>query len=124
MVQILSDNTISGMIRIPSLGLLRLGLLCLATVDILLPVADSVMASLSSGEGAESPVWTAVATLVAPVMAPILIVVILFDVIMLRVRIIDAEGESQRRYTAILRIELAAMGVMLLYWVPFFLTLR
>ncbi|MCP4392571.1 MAG: hypothetical protein GY802_30055 [Gammaproteobacteria bacterium] len=56
-------------------------------------------------------------------MAPILIVVILFDYIMSRVRAADAQGDEGRYYLLLCRIELFFIGMMLAYWIPFFLTL-
>jgi len=39
------------------------------------------------------------------------------------VRAADESGEQRAYYLGISRIELLAIGLMLAYWVPFFLTL-
>ena len=58
---------------------------------------------------------------ITPVIAPLLVVVILFDYIMTRVRAADSDGELRSRFIQIGRIELAMLGLMLLFWVPYFI---
>jgi hypothetical protein len=67
--------------------------------------------------------WTVLTTVIAPVLAPLFIVVILFDYIMSRVRAADADGELRGLFVSIGRIELAVIGICLLFWVPYFIFL-
>ena len=105
---------------LPALGLLRVGLLLLALLDIALPLIE-IMFTLSP-DGNEHSFWSLLATVIAPVMAPLLMTVLLFDYIMSRVRAADAEGAMRARYVKIGRIELGMIGISLLFWIPFFLT--
>ena len=104
------------------LGLLRLGLLALVVIDILLPAAWQIVLWFSGSE-AEYSGWQAIPTLIAPVMAPILFVVLLFDIVMSSVHAADNPGEAGTRHRLIRRIELIFIGLLLLYWIPFFLLL-
>jgi hypothetical protein len=108
--------------QLASLGALRLGLLGLAVLDMLIPFINSQLALLSN-EVATLSEWEVISTLVAPVMAPLLLVVIFIDVVMSRVRAADEQGKERKRFIAISRIELIVIGIMLAYWVPFFLEL-
>lgn len=101
-------------------GFLRQALLGLALANALLPIVHALSGS-SPADGRS--LWDVFATLIAPAMAPLLAVVILFDYIMSRVRAADAEGAERERYAAIARIELLAMLVTLVFWVPYFLPL-
>jgi len=102
-----------------NLGFLRLGLLCLALANIALPVIYYLIFP-DAGTDVAYLGWRAIPTLVTPVMAPLLVVVVLFDAIMSRVRIADAQGEERAKYLAIYRIELLSIAIMLAYWVPYF----
>ncbi|CAD7840478.1 MAG: hypothetical protein [Olavius algarvensis Gamma 3 endosymbiont] len=108
--------------RLASLGFLRLGLFVLAVANIVLH-AGYQLAGIIVTSAQESSVWTSIPSLIAPVMAPILMVLVLFDYIMSRVRAADESGEQRVYYLWISRIELLAIGLMLAYWIPFFLTL-
>ena len=100
---------------VADLGFLRLGLLGLAILNTLIAAAYLVASKGSDGlPGGE------IVGVVASVMAPLFLVVIFFDYVMCRVRAADAEGEERRQFRLIGRIELAVIGVTLLYWVPFF----
>jgi len=99
------------------LGALRIALMILALGNTLLAAFG---ASLAAGEDS---LWSVSASLIAPTLAPIWLVLLLFDYIMSRVRAADAEGDLQQRYTRISRIELGLMMLLLLYWVPFFMSL-
>lgn len=105
-----------------ALGFLRLGLFTLVILDLLLPGAY-LLAGLLVGEPAEPSAWTVIPTLIAPVMAPILLVVILFDYTMSRIRAADEQGDARNHFLDIGRLDLMFIGLLLLYWVPFFLTL-
>jgi len=105
-----------------SLGFLRLGLFGLAVLNLVLH-AGYQLAGMIMTSAPEASAWTSIPSLIAPVMAPILMVLVLFDYIMSRVRAADESGEQRAYYLGISRIELLAIGLMLAYWVPFFLTL-
>ncbi|MDH3387188.1 MAG: hypothetical protein OEN02_04715 [Gammaproteobacteria bacterium] len=104
------------------LGFLRLGLLGLALVNIALPIIYALINPETGTDVAYSG-WGSIPTLVTPVLAPLLLVVVLFDAIMSRVRVADAQGAERAKYLAIYRIELLSIGIMLAYWVPYFLSL-
>jgi len=105
-----------------ALGFLRLGLFTLVILDLLLPGAY-LLAGMVAGQAAEQAAWATIPTLIAPVMAPILLVVILFDYTMSRVRAADEQGGARAHYLRLCRIDLMFIGLLLLYWVPFFITL-
>ena len=54
-------------------------------------------------------------------MAPILFVVILFDFVMSSVHAADNPGAQGARHRLLKRIQIAFIGLLLLYWVPFFM---
>jgi hypothetical protein len=101
-----------------SLGFLRLALFALVLVNVLIPAVDLLLAPAG-----EQGLWPVLAGMIAPVLAPLLTVVVLFDYIMSRVRAADAEGALRAHYRRICRVELAVMGITLLFWVPFFIDL-
>ena len=103
------------------LGLLRLALLLLVFLNILLPAADAVLGPF--GVGDEMSAWQIIVVYITPVMAPLLLVVVFFDYLMSRIRASDADGGEAVHYRVIARIELAVIGLTLLYWVPFFVLL-
>ncbi len=105
-----------------SLGFLRQGLIGLAILTMLLPMVEWVVIQLQ-GELAEHSLLTLSAGLIAPVMAPMLIVVILLDVIMSKVRAADDPVGSGDLYRMISRIDTIMIVVMLVFWVPFFMSL-
>ena len=103
---------------LPELGFLRSALLGLALLNILLPLLGMLLPFAAPDNGHN--LWSILTRVIAPVMAPLFITVILFDYVMSRVRAADAEGEPRRLYTSIGRIELAMIGISLLFWVPYF----
>lgn len=105
-----------------SLGFLRKGLLGLAIVTMLLPIAEW-LAIQSLGELAEHSLLALSAGLIAPVMAPMLIVVILLDIIMSKVRAADDPAGSGELYRLISRVDTTMIIIMLIFWVPFFISL-
>jgi hypothetical protein len=100
-----------------ALGFLRIGLLVLVLLNLSLPLIGMIPPFAVSGD--ERTIWTVLSTVVAPVMAPLLVVVILFDYVMSRVRAADSTGPQRARFVAIGRIELAAIAISLLFWVPY-----
>ena len=104
------------------LGALRFGLLLLVIIDIVLP-AGWLAVRLSSGIEASYTGWQSIPVLIAPVLAPILFVVLVFDIVMCSVHAADNPGASGARHRTIRRIEIAFIGLLLLYWIPYFLAL-
>ena len=104
---------------LPALGFLRIALFILALLNILLPLIE-ILVPLTTRDN-EHQFWSLMTGIIAPVMAPLLIVVILFDYIMTRVRAADADGELRTKFIRIGRVELAMLGLMLLFWVPYFI---
>ncbi len=104
---------------LPALGFLRIALLIAALLNIMLPLIDTLVPLAVSAD--EHHLWSVLTRVITPVIAPLLIVVILFDYIMTRVRAADAVGELRTRFIQIGQIELAALALMLLFWVPYFI---
>jgi hypothetical protein len=100
-----------------AMGFLRIGLLFLVLLNLSLPLIGMIFPFAVSGD--ESTIWIVLTTVVAPVIAPLLVVVILFDYIMSRVRAADSTGPQRARFVTIGRIELAAIAISLLFWVPY-----
>ena len=86
----------------------------------LLPILEWAVIALI-GEVAERSVLGMSAGLISPVMAPVLLIVILFDIIMAKVRTSDDPTGVGVTYRTISRIETLLIIVMFLYWVPFFI---
>jgi hypothetical protein len=108
--------------HLASLGFLRQGLIGLAFVTMLIPIVEWVVIQLL-GELGEHSLLSLSAGLIAPVMAPMLIVVILLDIIMSKVRAADDPEGSGDLYRMISRIDTIVIVVMLVFWVPFFMSL-
>lgn len=104
---------------LPTLGFLRTALLISALLNIVPPLIEMLVPL--TGADDEHHLWSVLTSVIAPVIAPLLVVVILFDYIMTRVRAADADGELRTRFIQIGRIELAMLGLMLLFWVPYFI---
>lgn len=105
-----------------SFGFLRLGLLSLAVISMLIPAIGWVAVQLS-GELSDHSMLALVGGLIAPVMAPVLIVVILLDFIMAKVRAADDPTPSGDNYRMISRVDTILIFIMLIFWVPFFISL-
>lgn len=105
-----------------SLGFLRLGLICLAFVTILIPVVEWIVVELM-GELTKHSLLSLSAGLIAPVMAPMLMVVILLDIIMSKVRVADDPEGSGQLYRLVTRLQTIVILIMLIFWVPFFISL-
>ena len=108
--------------HVASLGFLRLGLIGLAIASMLLPMVEWVAIRLM-GELSEDSLLSLTAGLIAPVMVPILIVVMLLDVIMAKVRAADDQTSAGDLYRMISRVDIVLIIVMLIFWVPFFISL-
>jgi hypothetical protein len=107
-----TDNLLSA------LGVLRIGLLALALINIFPPLIEIVFPVVVNTDG--HSFWSVLTSVITPVMAPLLMVVLLFDYLMSRMRAADATGPERASYVTIGRIELAILGLTLLFWVPFF----
>ena len=108
--------------QLTSLGFLRQGLIGLAFVTMLFPIVEWIIIQLL-GESGEHSLLSLSAGLIAPVMAPMLIVVILLDIIMSKVRAADDPDGSGDFYRMISRIDTIVIVIMLIFWVPFFMSL-
>ncbi len=104
---------------LPALGFLRIALLIAALLNIVPPLIE-ILVPLTAGDD-EHHLWSVLTRVITPVIAPLLVVGILFDYIMSRVRAADAGGELRTQFIQIGRIELAVLGLMLLFWVPYFI---
>ena len=107
-----TDNLLS------TLGFLRIGLFVLALLNILPPLIDIMLPVTASTDG--HSFWSVLASVITPVMAPLLMVVLLFDYLMSRMRAADAAGTERASFVTIGHIELALLGITLLFWLPFF----
>ena len=107
-----TDNLLSD------LGFLRIGLLSLALVNILPPLIEIMLPRVASTN--EHSFWEALTSVITPAMAPLFMVVLLFDYLMSKMRAADATGSQRASYVTIGRIELAILGITLLFWVPYF----
>ena len=105
-----------------SFGFLRLGLIALAIASMLIPMVEWVAIQLM-GELLEGSLLSLSAGLIAPVLAPMLIVVILLDAIMAKVRAADNPTSSGELYRMVSRVDTIVIIVMLIFWVPFFVSL-
>jgi hypothetical protein len=101
--------------RLAELGVLRLVLLGLAlTCLVLMPPAGAAVGY--SG-------WPLVTTVLVPVLAPLVFMVLLLDALMSAVFLADQRGPARARYARILAVDLVAAGLLLVFWLPFYLAL-
>ncbi len=63
-----------------------------------------------------------VRTVVVPALGPIVFFVLLLDALMSRVNMIEADDRARARYRRCIQADLAAAGVLLLAWLPYFLS--
>ncbi len=102
--------------RLPAqLGTLRMALIIGALI--------AALAAAFAGEEAARSGWNMIPTLVFPAITPLIFMVLLLDALMSRVWSSDAEGAERVRLRTIMKIDLLAAGLLLLAWLPFFLTL-
>lgn len=100
---------------IQSLGFLRISLLLLGVLDTLIAPPPGTYAAKQGLE--------VITTLVAPAAAPIIMMVILFDVLMSKIRASDSTGTQREKFKTIMWTELAVVAFMLLGWLPYFLAI-
>ena len=99
--------------KLKQLGVLRL----------LLIFAAIIFSGLAPEPGtvAERSGWEMIPTLIAPALAPLILMVLLFDFMMCRIRMSD--GQNYKRFRFISYVELVAVILFLLIWLPFFLAI-
>ena len=78
----------------------------------------------AAGTPASYSGWLLVRTVLAPVLAPLLAMVLLLDALMARVFMAELEGAPRRRLRGIVLMNLLLTGVLVLYWVPYYMALR
>jgi hypothetical protein len=98
-----------------SLGFLRISLLALGVINSFLSPEPGTPIN---HEGLE-----VITTLVAPAAAPIIIMVILFDVLMSKIRASDSSGEESKKFKTIMWTELAVVAFMIMAWLPYYLAI-
>ncbi len=98
-----------------SLGFLRIALLGLGIIDAFL--------SPKPGSSIIHEGYQVIPTLVAPAAAPIIIMVILFDVLMSKIRASDTIGEQSKKFKTIMWTELGVVAFMIAAWAPYFMAI-
>lgn len=102
--------------RLFALGVLRLTLL-ISSLIVLALIPTPGTPTIYGG-------WGLVTTVLAPVMAPILFMVVMFDVLMARVFFKEASRDKREHLKMVIVIDLLVAALLLLRWLPFFLSLR
>jgi len=97
------------------MGVLRVGLIVLAILDML--------GSPRPGTAAVYSGWEMVPTLILPVLAPILLQVLLLDALMGRVLMSSNKGAERARYRRTVAVNLVFSLALVLWWLPYFLKL-
>lgn len=100
-------------------------LLELKPLRILLIVCAALTVVLQPEAGA-SPVyhgWQVIPTLLAPVLAPLFFMLLMLDSLMTSVLRSQSEGEERARYGRVRNTVLIAGGLLLLSWLPYFISL-
>ena len=98
-----------------SLGFLRISLLALGVINAFL--------SPEPGTPINHDGIEVIPTLVAPAAAPIIIMVILFDVLMSKIRASDSTGEESKKFKSIMWVELGVVVFMIMAWLPYYLAI-
>ena len=95
-------------------GVLRL--LLIATALVLMLLAPE------PGSDAARSGWELIPTLIAPAMVPLVFMLLMFDLMMCRIRMHDDE-HTRKNFRVISHTELATALLLLLVWIPFFLAI-
>lgn len=95
------------------IGLLRIGLIAIAIMLFFIRPEPGTTAARSGLE--------MIPTLVAPAMAPLVFMVLLFDIMMCRIRM--SENSERRKFLEISYIEIFITCVLAILWLPFFLAI-
>ena len=61
-------------------------------------------------------------TMIVPALSPLVFMVLMLDVLMSRVHMIDADQVTKSRYRRIIFFNLGLAGLLLLSWLPYFLS--
>ena len=64
--------------------------------------------------------WQIISTLVAPAAAPLIAMVILFDIMMSRIRASDSSGTVREKFRKIAWIETFIVIILVVIWLPYF----
>jgi len=97
------------------LGVLRVLLLAVA--------AALVLAAPLALQGAEPHGWRFFPTILGPVFATIMCFVLPMDITMSRIQMGEHDGAERARYRFVMRVETAALVLLVLAWAPFALRL-
>jgi len=98
---------------IKHLGILRIALL---TTAILLGLFATEPGTAAARSG-----WEMLPTLIVPAMMPLVFMLLLFDIMMCRIRM--SEDDVREKFANISYIEIAVALFLLLMWLPFFLAI-
>lgn len=97
------------------LGFLRIALVIMAVLVMAGAPAPGTSPVLQGPQ-----MWS---SLLAPTLAPILFMVLMLDALMGRVLLGSAAGAERARYRRVVIVNLATGGILLLWWLPYFLYL-
>lgn len=97
----------------------------LGPLRIFLGLAAVVAILLRPAPGAEVVYegWAVVSTLLLPVLAPLLFLLLMLDALMTKV-ILGADAQQRDKYRHILWTDLLVGLAVLLYWLPYFITIN
>jgi hypothetical protein len=112
-IERLRPGGLNGLIQ--DLGFLRVSLVIM-TVLVMVGAPKPGTAPILEGWG----MWT---TLLTPTLAPILFMVLMLDALMGRVMLGSAQGHERARYRRIVAVNLVTGIALLLWWLPYFMTL-
>lgn len=100
---------------IAKFGLLR--------ILLLLVTAVIVIAAPLAGDTVYYSDWRIFPTLIAPVLMVMLLFALPLDMLMTGIFMLDTQGDQRRRLRTIAWVELAALVLLLVAWMPFLLRL-
>jgi hypothetical protein len=87
-----------------------------------LTLAVVAFAPFARGEVSYSG-WAMVPTLIVPAISPIVFFVLLLDMLMARVFLGSTDETGRQRYRTVLWMDVVLVGLLVLAWIPFFMTL-
>lgn len=82
-----------------------------------------ILSAPRSGTAATYEGFAIISTLIIPAIVPMAFMGLLLDALMSRVRQIDLAGEEKKRYRLIMFLNLGLALLLLITWLPFFLSL-
>lgn len=98
---------------IKSFGALRIALIIAAVLLLFIRPAPGTSAARSGFE--------IIPTLIAPAMVPIVFMVLLFDIMMCRIRM--SEEDVRKKFQNISFTEIIIASILFIFWLPFFLAI-